>query len=546
MKKYQKILFERMEKTNGDWKNRQYIYEYELYRFFHSIKGTARTIDMRALSQEAGKLLFLVDEKSETKWKKADWCPYVERLQYQFKHIQGVDNFLADKEEITPISDILSGHEETPFILLIDNDVEFVTFMKGFLEENGFQVVIALTGEKGLELFYNMKPSVIIIDYILPDIEGISLLAAIVDKARKDFTPVMMVSTLTSTENRARAYELGAFDFIGKPIEKEIFIPFVKNRLKFRDHILKQVGQDELTGANNRKFLEKELFNQKQLLKQGKNGVYSFSMVDLDHFKTVNDQHGHQIGDEVLQVFVDCFMKVKDPFDSISRYGGEEFAVVFPNKFASEAVGMIQRWREEFNEMGVESDEVPLKVTFSAGLKEVRSSDLHRKDIVDHADKALYFAKDTGRNKTSVYEDIFDKLKIKDDVTLIIVDDDKLVREMLTNHFTRREAVLNRPISVKTYSDGLSFLEDDWYEHDQQYIILLDGIMPKMDGMEVLQKVREQFGNKNIVISMLTARKGEIEVARALNIGADDYMLKPFNVQEVAARLNRLIERVYK
>jgi two-component system cell cycle response regulator len=543
MKKYQKMMYERLQKTVFDWKKREYVYEYELFRFFHSIKGTAGTIDMRALSQEAGKVLLLVDEKSEKKWKEQEWGPFLERLQTLFPHSHSEERSLST---LASNSDaLLSGQEEIPFILLIDNDVEFVTFLKNFLEKNGFQVVIALTGKKGLELFYSMKPSMIIIDYVLPDIEGISVLTRIIKKAEIDFTPVMIVSAYTSNENRARAYDLGALDFIGKPIETDIFIPFIKNRMRMRTHILKQIVEDELTGALNRKFLEKELFNQKNLLKDGNRTVFSFSMVDLDHFKKVNDKHGHQVGDEVLRVFVDVFAKIKDPEDMISRYGGEEFAVLFPNKTATQAMETITRWRDAFNQVKIQTDSGTLSVNFSAGIKEVSDPQLSRKDIMNQADKALYYAKDTGRNKTSIYENTLEKVKTKDGVTLIIVDDDRMVREMLTHHFTKRQAISSRPIKIKSYSDGLSFLEDSWYEQNQQYVVLLDGVMPKMDGIEVLQKIRETYGNNNIIVSMLTARKGELEVARALNIGADDYMLKPFNVQEVAARLDRLIERVY-
>ncbi|WP_280771113.1 GGDEF domain-containing response regulator [Salipaludibacillus daqingensis] len=545
MEKYQKMMFDRLEKTIREWQKQKYVYEYELYRFFHSVKGTAGTIDMRELSQEAGRLLFFVDEKSKKKWKDSDWRPYLDRLEAKFEHVYRQNEIMLASEEVAVTSDLLSGEKDIPFILLIDDDVEFVTFMKDFLEENGFQVVIALTGEKGLDLFYSMKPSMIIIDFVLPDIEGISVLAQIIEKARKDFTSVMMVSAHTSDENRTKAYELGAHDFIGKPIKKDVFIPFVKNRMEFRDNILKQVAQDELTGAYNRKFLENELYLQGELLKQGKNNVYSFSMVDLDHFKVINDKYGHQVGDEVLQTFVEKFKETKDPEDSISRYGGEEFAVVFPNTTAEEAVQKISKWRKVFGETRFESDMETFQVNFSAGVKEVCNPNQHRKDIVDQADKALYFAKDSGRNRTSIYEETLAEMKTKSDVTLIIVDDDRVVREMLTHHFSRRQLISGRPIIVKTYSDGISFLEDNWYESDQQYVILLDGMMPKMDGMEVLHKVRQTYGDKNIVISMLTARKGEQEVARALNIGADDYMLKPFNVQEVAARLDRLIERMY-
>ncbi|WP_102336446.1 response regulator [Salimicrobium jeotgali] len=129
--------------------------------------------------------------------------------------------------------------------------------MKDFLEQHGYQVLASLTGKKGLELFYDLHPDLVLIDYILPDIDGVALLTQIVEKARNEFTPVIMVSAHNSNEHRALSFNLGATDFIGKPIRTDVLLPFLKNRLASREQILAHILQDELTGAFNRKFLEK-------------------------------------------------------------------------------------------------------------------------------------------------------------------------------------------------------------------------------------------------------------------------------------------------
>lgn len=536
-------MYDRVKKTVEDWKNKGIVHEYEMYHFLHSIKGTAGTIGMVKLSEEAEALLDYTDAESEKLWSKTEWVPFVERIESTFE--PSLSHLKSDGVEQPLNFDTPVRQTDVPFILVIDDDVEFVTHTKAFLEREGFQIVIALTGEKGLELFYQVKPNLIILDQALPDIDGIELLKQIFVKAQKDVVPIVMVSTSNCEENRIKAYEMGATDFIAKPLNLNVFVHFLHNRIRYRKHMLKQIGEDELTGAYNRKYLERELSTQMAMLKQGERmAALSFTIVDIDHFKTVNDRFGHPKGDEVLKEFVHSFMEIKAPTDTISRYGGEEFAIVMPNTPKTEAFERIKAWRQSFSNVTFTAGDDTFNVTFSAGIKEVTIEDEHLNRIIEQADKALYHAKETGRNKTQFYKEALEYTTLKDFVTIIIVDDDEVVRQMLTHHFNKRGEVAGRPVKVRTFPDGVAFLEGSWYQTDQQFMILLDGRMPKMDGIEVLQKLRETYGNKNIVISMLTARKGEVEVARALNLGADDYMVKPFNANEVAARIDRLLERM--
>ncbi|RKL67909.1 diguanylate cyclase [Salipaludibacillus neizhouensis] len=537
IKKYQQMMNERIEKTVNRWEKRETVSEDELYRFFHNVKGTSGTIGMSELKDIASHHLEFLEEKSGKLWTESEWRVLLKELPV----------YKSEKE--MPVTENiwtgdLTEQEERPFILIIDDDVEFVTFIKDYLESNGFQTIIALTGEKGLELFYDMKPSLIILDYILPDIDGIAVLKQLLEKAQKEFTPIVMMSAHSSSENRARAYEMGAFDFIGKPIDKNLFIPFINNRLKFRDRVNNFVLQDELTGAYNRKYLTIELTKQIKKLAEKTTPAFSYVMVDLDHFKQVNDNYGHLVGDEVLKKFVELFKRVARPEDSICRYGGEEFTFILPDTTRHQAEARVSTFRELLSEQKFQSESDTFTVTFSAGIKEVDNGSFHPKMIMEHADKALYMAKDSGRNKTIIFDRELEKVETSDSLTIIIVDDDEVVRGMLTHHYRKKGEISGRPIEIRDYDNGISFLNDKWYKRNQQYIVLLDGMMPKMDGVEVLKQLRDHYPKKDIIVSMLTARKGELEVARALNLGADDYMVKPFNVKEVSARIDRIASRV--
>ncbi|MCR6112460.1 diguanylate cyclase [Bacillus sp. A301a_S52] len=539
MKKYQEMMYSRMQKTIDSWHCKKSVHEYDIRHFLNNIQRTADAIEMKELSEEVMALLKELDTQSEKWWNKSEWVPIVERIERVCQ-----PDFLNDEESRD--RSLFDGirQNEVPFILVIDHDLKFIRGIKTFLENGGFKVVTALSGKKGFNLFSQVKPSLIILGHELQDINGIAFLERIAVDAQKEMTSIVMVSSSCCEENRVKAYELGATDFITKPLNLNVLLPFLQNRIRHRRHIIKQFGEDELTGAFNRKYLECELTYQLTMLTHAeKNKLFSFVIVDLDRFKMVNDQFGHVKGDDVLKTFVNMFMLIKEPADTISRYGGEEFAIVMPDTDQEEALKRIKALRDVFSKKTFMAGKTSFKVTFSAGIKEVRKKDEQMKHLIEKADKALHFAKKMGRNRSECYKETLEYVDFKDFVTVIIVDDDEIVRQVMTYHFHKRGEVAGRRVKVRTYSDGISLLEGAWYQPDKQYMILLDGRMPKMDGIEVLQKLRETYGTKNIVISMLT-EKGEIDVARALNMAADDYMFKPFNVNEVAVRVDRLIERV--
>ncbi|UJW59373.1 diguanylate cyclase [Bacillus sp. A116_S68] len=539
MRKYQEMMYSQIRKTLNSWHSEKMVHKHDIYHFLHNVRRTADVIEMKALSEEVMALLKEIDTQSEQWWNKSEWLPIVERIE----RICKPDLLIREKSRNWSLLDRVR-QKEMPFILVIDHDLKFIKGIKTFLEEEGFKVVTALSGKKGFDLFYQVKPSLIILGHVLQDMNGIAFLEQMMVDAQKEMTSIVMVSSSYCEKNRVKAYELGATDFITMPLNMNVLVPLLHNRIRYRQHIIKQIGEDELTGAFNRKYLECELSYQLTMAKHDdKNKLFSFVIVDLDRFKIVNDQFGHVKGDEVLKTFVNMFMLIKEPADTISRYGGEEFAIVMPDTTEEEALKRIEAWRDIFNKKTFMAGKTSFKVTFSAGIKEVGRKDDQIKHVIEKADKALHFAKKMGRNRSDCYKETLEYVDFKDFVTIIIVDDDEIVRQVMTYHFKKRGEVAGRRVKVRTYSDGISFLEGTWYQPDKQFMILLDGRMPKMDGIEVLQKLRETYGNKNIVISMLT-EKGEIDVARALNLAADDYMFKPFNVNEVTVRVDRLIERV--
>jgi len=115
---------------------------------------------------------------------------------------------------------------------------------------------------------------------------------------------------------------------------------------------------------------------------------------------------------------------------------------------------------------------------------------------------------------------------------------------MLTEHFLNWHTN-DFQLHVKSFPDGKTFFATDWYKPNQKFVVLLDGVMPEMDGLEVLEKIKSNYPEKDILVSMLTARKEDDDIVKALEMGADDYIQKPFNPKEVMVRIQRLVQRMF-
>ncbi|MFD1861489.1 diguanylate cyclase [Planococcus chinensis] len=529
---YKALLANRMKQDFSKWHAQQHVQEREVYRFLHTMKGTAGTIGLMELSEFCGTQLASFAEDSTA-----------------LLPVQSLEHFMATLTAFfTPEEPAAEAAPSSPedasgkksFVLVIDADAAFAASIKESLEQQGIPVVIALDGKKGMEFFYTLQPQMVILDSHLPDADGFDLVTRIHEAAKSRYLPIAVISADDRIDNQIRAMELGATDFLAKPLNLPFFAAYVRNRLRNQEAISQGTLYDELTGAGNRKYFN-HVLPQMMNLSERTRTAFTLVLLDLDHFKKVNDNYGHPAGDEVLRTFSQLLLNMKRESDYFFRYGGEEFALLLPDTKAQAAVLLVDRIRAAFAETAFSSaSSEPFHVSFSAGISEFRvKQDL----LVSMADQALYQAKKNGRNRTIVYEPAEGDLKRH--LNIIIIDDDSLVRRLVSKQFSGWKPE-EFDLRIEEYVDGASFVESQWYNAEENYMILLDGVMPKMDGLEVLNHVRGQYPHENIVISMLTSRNNESDIVLALKNGADDYIVKPFYAQEVVARVERLTMRMFK
>jgi two-component system, cell cycle response regulator len=534
--KYKSLLMQKIKSQISEWfesNSVELIPNIEVHRFLHSIKGTSGTIQLGGILQITSDLLDKIEANGEKDWEREELRDFLIQLIGvcgEYEHFQ--------EKEMDPN---IPREENIPLIQVIDDDVSMLILLKDSLEENGWMVIANTEPEKAIEQYFELHPDCLIIDVNLPTKNGFQILEDIQRHNKQKFIPKIMISTDLTRETRLNAYKMGADDFIPKPIDLEEFIIRVERQLQRKQIFDQSVLLDELTQVYNRRFLI-EVFGRsiKELIRT--KNPFTVALLDLDHFKSINDQYGHIMGDKVLAKFAQFLKDNIRSFDYVFRYGGEEFVVLFANSNDLETVDILTRLLNKFSEIEFKSGSELFRVKFSGGVFVVNDPNISMSNALNSADEALYKAKEQGRAKVVSSNNIVPGL-IKQKLIVSLVEDDAIVRTMLEKvlQYMKFDHV---ELDIQAFEDGLKFFESNRHEEKGEHFLILDGVMPVMDGLEILQRVKQGKNRDRMNVLMLTARKSENDIARALKLGADDYVTKPFSITELQARIQRLIQRM--
>ena len=303
-------------------------------------------------------------------------------------------------------------------ILVVDDHPDNIMVLRARLEARGYIVDEAEDGEKALERVYaSPQPDLILLDVMMPKIDGLEVVRRLKSDESLPFIPVIMQTALDTTESMVQGLDAGADDYIAKPINFRELDARVKSLLRIqslqaslaqRERELSAANAqlkvlsstDVLTGVANRRSLEErlhEMWEHSQRL----NEPLALVMCDIDHFKRVNDEYGHQVGDIVLEQFAGVIQKEAREIDRLGRYGGEEFVLLLPGTVLDAAVTFAERIRECVEKHEFEYGEgQSLHRTMSCGVAAWPHPRITNQEaLIRAADEALYVAKETGRNR---------------------------------------------------------------------------------------------------------------------------------------------------
>jgi len=300
---------------------------------------------------------------------------------------------------------------KSPTILLIDDDADARFLLETALAEEGCHILQASDGTTGLSLALEAPVDIILLDVMLPDVDGFRCCQILHEQLKENCPPVLMITGLDDEESINRAFEAEVTDFITKPVNVAVLANRIKRVLRERElvqrletansKLLRVAQTDSLTQIANRRYFQSMYYKEWARLAREQKPL-GVLLCDIDAFKQYNDNHGHLAGDACLQQFARVLdVSVNRATDLVARYGGEEFIVLLPNTGVNGIRTVDTRIRERLaaRALSHETSWIDPFVTYSAGgVATIPHLEIHPESLIKQADEALYKAKDRGRN----------------------------------------------------------------------------------------------------------------------------------------------------
>lgn len=300
-------------------------------------------------------------------------------------------------------------HPRPRSILVVDDDRPTRFVLERMLTSHGFDVTTAENGRVAMEALEARPYSLVLTDWSMPEMDGEALCRWIRGRGQEEYVYVIILTAASDREYLTRGFEAGADDYVTKPFDEDELLA----RLRVGDRILKLqanmleteqrlreiADRDGLTDLLNRRALDARLSEAFSFYRR-RSRPLSVALLDLDHFKRVNDEFGHPAGDAVLRETARRVADAVRAYDTLGRYGGEEFMLILPDTLAWSARLVAERIRQVLNQAPVVHEHRIIPITASLGVATVDLGfvgDLSQ--LIEAADEALYEAKRRGRNR---------------------------------------------------------------------------------------------------------------------------------------------------
>jgi len=293
-------------------------------------------------------------------------------------------------------------------LLIVDDEKMNIINLAQYLKTN-YDILVAADGASALEIAEKQLPDLILLDIVMPDMNGFEVLTRLKNSPTTINIPVIFITGLDSAEDEEKGISLGAVDYITKPFHKSVVKARIDTHLKMSDYIHmieKLCMMDALTGLPNRRGFDSRI-NIEWGRAHREQTLLGLIVIDIDSFKNYNDTYGHQQGDVLLKAVADVIKNTLNRVsDFASRWGGEEFFVLLPDTDAKGTYNIAEQIRVNIKNTKVKfSNGIDTSVTVSIGVASMVPRDIDSvENFIEHADKLLYIAKKNGKDQVCAGE----------------------------------------------------------------------------------------------------------------------------------------------
>lgn len=430
---------------------------------------------------------------------------------------------------LSALDDAIEGsREQAVRILVAEPDPDNGDLLALTLSAPHREIDVVTSGSEALRKLGSHSYSLIILEIDLPDADGRDLLAQLRSKTSSSLVPVFVLSSRVDPTTKTECLALGADAYFEKPYDPASLSSVVAARVQRR---ATYESTDPLTGLPDRTAFE-EAFRRIRMAPRNAELDLSLALLDFDHFSSIGDLYGHSISDAVLRRSMDLIAQVLPHQVLLARWDAQRFVALFPDVPVPTAAELLDRALQTVrHEPFRAGNQHPFVVSFSSGVVQVGVAARTADEAVSAARERLAQAKERGGSRIVSGDDRPEHRASH----VLLAEDDALVAKIVRHALERSGYV------VRHESNGLAAVGAA--ENSSVDLVILDVRLPGLGGFEVLARLRDMPALSQVPIIMLTGIGGERDILRGFELGADDYILKPFSRIELIARVTRLLQR---
>lgn len=508
---------------------------HHVYRILHKLKGGAPIFGLVRIGKVAEEMLFLWEWTQSRMPVEPVNFSFLKKSENHLLRLKMEYGICLKEMELDEIEEKLGPefYEAPGHLLIIDDDDSLRAYLCQQFELAGYNVSEAADVATAKRKLRETSFDLILLDLMMYPQSGYELFEFLKEDPTLKWVPLIVLSGREDLEDKVRCLQLGADDYVTKPFHYEELEARVSRMLQRSKQFEEMAFRDALTGVFNRRYFDHQLHLILQLAKRAEQTV-SIAFVDIDRFKSVNDTYGHQTGDLVLQGLGHIMGQNLRTTDLLARYGGEEFVILFFETDQKQAEYVMNRVLQAVRDNPVARDgEREYTITFSCGIAQLDSG-MTGAQWIQLADAAMYQAKEQGRNRVIVAGGIACEVP-----AALLTPPEPVENKRL---LVMSEQVMFSLLNGKLKTMPVDILRAETLEAAIEILkmhpvdlFLLDDSMAILDGVLVLERIRQEPGLSDVRILLLSARKRDEDA-----VTVEEYLAKPFSLIELETRVKKI------